>query len=515
MRLLLLLLATALAQAQTGSVEGTVVNSVTGEVVPHAAVLLVVEGKDPEPVFTDGEGRFRIEGLVAGRYVLRARKRGYLEAREGGEAALRVTVEAGRAKGGLVVKLRPYGVISGRVFDEYGEPAEGATVNVCVPRRNLMNCQVGTEANDRGEYRLTGLAPGAYVVVGSYAPPRGLYPAAANGRREAYAPTFYPQGVEPSSAQRVEVSAGAETAGIDVRMLKVPLANVRGRVVGPYGEGVKSFKLSVAGADFRMWTNAGTRTGDDGVFEVSNLAPGAWRVFATVREPGTDPVSGSAAVVVNGQDVEGLLVRIPASVPVTGNLVLEGGGMPDWSRSKVYLVPVDLAAGGTVSRAAKLSKEGSFTIEAPPGRYRVGGEEPPGAYLASVRLGANEVREREVDLTAGASVALTVIYRTDGATLRCAVQPGDTVREVNVVLLPAEEALRRSGLVRVEGLGTGTETEFKAVRPGEYLVAAVEDGDYGSLWQGEIPQAVLDAAVKLRLEPRGSHHVMLKPVKAR
>ncbi len=514
MRQLLLLLAAALAQAQPASIEGTVVNSITGEAVPRAAVLLVVDGKEPEPVFTDGEGRFRVQGLAAGRYVLRARKRGYLEAGEGGSAALRVTLEAGQSRAGLVCKLAPYGVISGRVFDEYGEPAEGAMVNACELRRRMVHCRASGEANDRGEYRLTGLAPGAYLVVGSYTPPRGLYPATANGRREAYTPTFYQQGTDPSSAQRVAVDAGAESAGIDVPMLKVPMAKVTGRVVGPNGEGVKNYSLRVVGADFSMGTIGRTRTGADGTFELSNLPPGTWRVFATVREPGKDPVSGSATVAVNGEDVEGLLVRIPASFPVTGNLVLEGGGTPDWSKSKVYLVPVDAAAGGTVSRAAKVSKEGSFTIEATPGRYRVGGEEPPGAYLASVRLGANELREREADLTAGAPAALTVIYRTDGATLRCAVEPSDTLRSVNVVLLPAEEALRRPGLVRVEGLGTGTEVEFTAVRPGEYLAAAVEDGDYELLWLGEVPQTVLDSAVKLKLEHRGSHRIVVKPVKA-
>ena len=164
MRAFLLVMA-ALAHTQPASIEGTVVNSITGEAVPRAAVLLVVDGKEPEPVFTDGEGRFRMEGLAAGRYVLRARKRGYLEAGAGGAAALRVTLEAGQSRAGLVVKLLPYGVISGRVFDEYGEPAEGAEVSACVQRRRYLQCRSGAEANDRGEYRITGLAPGSFVVV--------------------------------------------------------------------------------------------------------------------------------------------------------------------------------------------------------------------------------------------------------------------------------------------------------------------------------------------------------------
>lgn len=514
MRLLLLLLATALAQAQTGSVEGTVVNSVTGEVVPHAAVLLVVEGKDPEPVFTDGEGRFRIEGLVAGRYVLRARKRGYLEAREGGEAALRVTVEAGKARDGLVCRLRPYGVISGRVFDEYGEPAEGAEVSACVPRRGDVRCRSGAEANDRGEYRITGLAPGSYVVVGTYRAGAGLYPTTVNGRAEAYASTFYPRGLDSSSAQTVELGVGAETAGIDVRMLKVVMAKVRGRVTGPDGEGVQNFNVSVRGQDFRMEEMGRVRAGPDGAFEICDLPPGTWSVSASVRDAGHDPAVGSATVAVNGEDVEGVVIRIPARFPVAGQLAMEGGGAKDWSRVKLHLIPVD-AAGGAVSRAARVNSDGSFTIEATPGRYRVGSDEPPGAYLAAVRLGGIELPVREVDLTAGASAPLKIIYRTDGGTLNCAVETGETVRSVNVVLLPAEEALRRPGLVRVKGLGEGTEVEFKQVPPGEYLAVAVEDGDYGALWEGEIPPVALEAAVKVRVEPRGSQRIVLKPVKAR
>jgi hypothetical protein len=506
MRTLLLMLVAVGARAQTGSIEGMVVNSVTGDVVPRAAVLVIEEGREPEPVFSDGEGRFRMEGLAARIYVVRARKRGYLEAGQGGESALRVTVEAGKAKGGVVVKLRPYGVISGRVFDEYGEPAEGATVNACVLRRRMMHCVGAAETNDRGEYRMTGLAPGAYLLVGTYAPPRGLYPAAANGRREAYTPTFYPQGVERASGQKVEVAAGAETAGIDLRMLKVAMATVRGRVVGADGEGLKSYGLRVDGAEVSMGTIVPTRLGSDGTFEVRDLAPGAWGL--TVTTPDT---SVSATVTVNGQDVEGVLIRLSAVVPVSGQVAVEGGAAVDWEQRKLWLAEVDWA----LSRTAKMARDGSFRVSVPPGRYRVIGDGPPGAYLASVRAGATESRVLEVDLTSGAPASLKVIYRMDGGRVRCAVEAGETVREINMVLLPAEAALRRPGMIRVEGLGTGTEAEFTAVRPGEYLVAAVEAGDYELLSDGEIPQAALDAAVKLKVDARGSHHVVLKPVKGR
>lgn len=51
-------------------------------------------------------------------------------------------------------------------------------MSACVQRRGYVQCRAGAEANDRGEYRITGLAPGAYLVVGTYKPEAGLYPTA-------------------------------------------------------------------------------------------------------------------------------------------------------------------------------------------------------------------------------------------------------------------------------------------------------------------------------------------------
>src|SRR5207249_4210573 len=65
-------------------------------------------------------------------------------------------------------KLVRAGIISGRVFEVDGRPAVGMTVQAYVERktfdRHALLPIAATQTNDRGEYRLFGLAPASYIV---------------------------------------------------------------------------------------------------------------------------------------------------------------------------------------------------------------------------------------------------------------------------------------------------------------------------------------------------------------
>ena len=119
------------------TLQGSVVDSVSGQPIPHALVKLATNS--PRVTLTDSEGKFQFEGLPAGSVTLEAVKPGYLG--DGGFVPWsgRVTpFQLGPDAAPTLLKLTPEGVISGQVSDENGEPLEGFTVSVLLPGLGVL-----------------------------------------------------------------------------------------------------------------------------------------------------------------------------------------------------------------------------------------------------------------------------------------------------------------------------------------------------------------------------------------
>jgi hypothetical protein len=148
------------------------------------------------------------------------------------------------------------GAISGRVVDEYGQPAVGIPVRVLtrIPVAGSARWATGVVArtDDRGIYDLPGLAPGPYVVgvpsvQSSVLPGTSAASVIENGeawlvlsdypissvRGRAYPPTYYPGTSDFRTAALIEIASAEERTGIDFSIRAVPTVVVSGRVVGP------------------------------------------------------------------------------------------------------------------------------------------------------------------------------------------------------------------------------------------------------------------------------------------
>ena len=147
----------------------------------------------------------------------------------------------------------------------------------------------------------------------------------------------------------------------------------------------------------------------------------------------------------------------------------------------------------------------------------VHGPQPEKTYLASIKVGNEEYLGRELDLTGGAPGPIKIIYRNDAAAVS-----GKFEGEVDAapgkpgmaVLVPVEAHLRRLEYMAVAPIKPDGSFAFPQVRPGEYLVCHMV-GDQGTLAEeGEPPKESMDAAVRLKVEPNGTHSVQLKAVRA-
>jgi hypothetical protein len=122
---------------------------------PGPAMVAHLLGASGKVVVHDPAGAFRVPGLGAGRYELRATD----AAGEAGKLA--VTVAKGAAQDGLRVVVGPGVVVVGRVVDDaHLQPLAGATATV------LTDTGMRSQLTDSsGQFRLDGLMPGEPLQV--------------------------------------------------------------------------------------------------------------------------------------------------------------------------------------------------------------------------------------------------------------------------------------------------------------------------------------------------------------
>src|SRR5207249_826823 len=171
----LILGGTALSSETAGAdLQGVVVRAGGTEPVTKANIALQdvsVKSRTLTAITSDA-GKFIIRAVPAGKYELTVTRTGYVQSDQS------LTLENDPRPRNVIVALNPSGAISGRIFDEFGEPVIGAEVRamksfyqrggrILVPMQSAVT-------DDRGEYRLFWLPPGRYFVSAVGPMPDGL-----------------------------------------------------------------------------------------------------------------------------------------------------------------------------------------------------------------------------------------------------------------------------------------------------------------------------------------------------
>lgn len=542
-------------------VEGSIL-SLNGEVVRKATVrlqgTLIQPGQLPTSYSesTDNEGKFVFEDVAPGRYMLSAEKAGFVTTRYGARSntspGTQLNLTAGMEMKGLAVKMTPQGVIAGKVLDQDGDPIATAQVQVmryayARGRKQLQPSVIGT-TNDLGEYRISNLAPGRYYLSATDRRAAVFLQQERSGRagagQEGNITTYYPNGTDASSSAPVDVAAGGEMRGMDIRMLRAKVYSVRGKAVSASGvpaQALVSFTRKGDGANLSLAFNGGmlNQLRPDGAFEFRNIVPGTYllQVMQALSLNGSPPanVTGRVEVTVSDANIEGLVLPLAPGPEITGTVRLEDGDI------SALLKPAQSAPGATGAGNAvvmlpfrftltlnetegvsigtpntQVKDDGTFTFTGVgTSKYLLNAVSlPPGTYLKSARFGGQDVTHAPIDTTSGTGGTLDLVLSSKAADVAGSVQndKGEALAGVTVTLWPKTPDPSPSGGARQANTDQNGGFQFKGLAPGEYYVAAWEELEPGLATSTDFLSHFTSDAGSIKLAESGHESRDLKPV---
>jgi Carboxypeptidase regulatory-like domain len=483
----------------TAGISGIVKNAADDAPLARARVMATSPAlPEPRVAITGADGRYALADLPAGAYTITATRTGFASYSYGqgrSMAGTPVAVANGQQFANVDFPLVAGGVIAGRVLDEDGAAFAGATVDALVHRfqggSDALFSVATVETDDRGEFRLYGLAPGAYYVSAadpaftSVSTPRGV---------QHYSATYFPGTTLVDQARTITVGGSAPPPRVELKLQLVPPARVTGQLIAydtrqflsgaiimsPLGEGVPM----VAPEEPQLFP--------DGRFSFASVAPGRYQIRARGQ---TDRAGSSLFAVysieVFGRDLEGIRMTLRPGAVLDGTVTFEsvrGSRAPDLSTLRVRAPLVDGNAFGD-SLTGTVKSGGAYVLRGiMKGSHQlvVDGLSPPwvlksvsyrGKDITDAQLAVDEreqLHDVRIVLTDGASEVSGVVENprklpvADTGVLVCSQMPAFWVRTSRRVRVTFTD---RDGRWRVAGLP-----------PGEYFAVAsplIDESDPG------------------------------------
>jgi protocatechuate 3,4-dioxygenase beta subunit len=516
---------TASAQTGTAAIRGRIFAADSGKPLRRARITATAPelGSDTRTTSTSAEGRYELKDLPAGRYTIRVSRSGYLALQYGQRRPLEqgtpLQVLDRQIVDSVDFSLPRSATIAGRIIDELSDPVADVQVFPMrmvyfQGRRRLVPDNRGplVRTDEAGEFRLSGLVPGAYIVMAIL---RETWTVTENGieRTLGYAPTYYPGTATLTDARRVTVEQGKDATNVNFALMPGRAASISGTAFdasgAPLGGRSVSVTQDMSGPFGTMIMLAGnTTTAADGTFTIRNIAPGQYRLrtqAANARDTrGAISEAIAMPIVLDGVDLTDLSLMTSSGWSFGGSIVTETGATPDAAPARFRITPrlVDgdtnpgpppPPAGmppppgggpGLIAENGRVRDDWTFTVNAVFGAAHVRATVPDGWTVKAILHDGRDVADTPLEMRSGEElrgVQVIVSNRVTSVTGQLVDSRGGPILDATVIVFAddsskwAEES-RWVRAVRPDQQGRYT---IKGLPPGEYLAAAityVEDG---------------------------------------
>lgn len=500
-----------------GAIAGLVVSAADGRPVSRARVVVSAPAlAKPRATLTGKDGRYRVPQLPAGLFAVVASKTGFVTTAFGVSPTgtpLAVDLAVGQDTGGVDIRLPVAGAIAGRILDADGTPFQGARVEARRPRyeQGAQTLAVlGSDiTDDRGEFRIGGLAAGLYYV--SAIDPHFEDVGDPQGPQE-YSPTYHPGVVFPDDAARVRVDAGQVSPGVEFQLSLVRPARVSGRIAANDGRQLLSGAVIMTaehGDHLAALPVRDVTINPDGTFEFRNVPPGRYVIRArgeTDREG--IPLFGRFSLDVSGGNVANVAITLAAGARVSGRVDFEGRTPPPAAARaavRVHAVAVDGVSFGD-AYSEPLAENGDFVFRGVrPGEHVLRLEGLPGGWaLQAISFMGREVTDTPLQLDGGqvvrnlrvvASDVFTVVFGrvTDGA--------GRPRPDALVVAFPIDTGLWTPYSRHVQRARPDLDGHyrFRGLPPGDYLIIASDEIDEEDVLSPDLLERLSARAARMTL----------------
>lgn len=496
--------------------QGVIVLALPSESDPAKTVEQMLKPPTPLKTLTDADGRYRFEAITAGKYTIGPAAPTLFSTDQ--ESHNTITVSEGATVEDINFALSRGGVITGKLTDSEGRPVIAEEISLKPVDSSKRADSYSSRSpgrmyftDDRGVYRIFGLAPGQYVVSAGHANDQitGLF-----SKRPRRVQTFYPGVTDEAKSKPVEVLAGAEASGIDI---KLGIADkgfaVRGRVLmaetgAPmanamvaYSARTPELRTASEGGDDSAGTPGGisspnpesgfSTTDAKGEFRFESLLPGRYSLDVMsmgATTGGSEFYADRVNFEVESANTDRLEIKVHVGGSISGVVVVENQNAPPSNEgtSVFMLMFMSSASPGSGPNMPRLSRV------APDGSFRIGGLKAGKITIRSLPYGVQKysmlrierdgaVQPEGIDIQANEQVAgvSVVVVEANGVISGRVVIQGGTLSpqsEISVWARPVNGSFNETQ--RSFGVDNETRRSFGVDSKGNFTIENLAPGDY-------------------------------------
>lgn len=380
----------------TAGIRGRVLDALSTQPVAGLEVLVFEVDGAGGPVLgplpraalthTDADGRFSVINIGAGSYKIRVNGKTHLPAclgssREPSEPCDRIQLNPNQIQRDIVISARPAGIVRGRILDDNGRPAAGASVSaMCMGTESCLT--EDAKSDSQGRFEIGGIPPGDVALSADFPVGKGSVERA-----------YYPGVWEIDAALPIAVSSG-QPVTVDFRLPKVVIGAITARVFGPPGFRLDRFELSQSDRAMQALEGPAAR--------VENLRAGRYLVGSL----GNTQYAGFKSVDVSDGDVD-LPVTLEEAGVINGRIITEQGGVPpleNWNISAWWWLDDDVVGAVLV----EVAKDGHFTFGNIFGDRTFRLFPAKGWRVVSIRANGQDVTDNLLHVASGARIQMTI-----------------------------------------------------------------------------------------------------------